>query len=438
MIRGAGPNFIIGQQFLHRGYDIGNASLALVLAVATVLVFSSVTEVVTAQEGEEQSKLKLTLELVSEESYDGPVGDLSIAMSTSGKSYPNVVIAGNKVFIYDEENRKVSELAGLDRGMSFFTISESGSHIIRSWQYASESAKELEQCIVSVYDLSGRLLWETPNIAPARFPLLAADGMYLIAPSYSQVLWARSGGSSGFLNPFGFVEGAQELRRVFLSISPDSKYWAVSCGGGTVVLCTYDSSAKRLWSKLLEQGGAAIAGPVAVARNVEYIGVIYPEGGGAFVPLYFHMLDKNGKLLWKKEIHYRGDYEVLFAPANQYVLVVSGSRIYAIDTRGAVKWEFPFPDDFVPQYFWNRFEKPIAMDISHSGRHIALGMKSRRGSLGYVFLFDGNKGFLAKRQLDNTEKSPLPRFAQNELTLFVGVGNKIQKYSVLTQSREER
>lgn len=304
-----------------------SARLALCAAVVVSMVCSILAALMPSPGKEDQEEPMVALDLVSEKEFGETVMDFSLGISAAGESFPRVVVVSDKVLIFDDQTRKVTEITRHDEGHDFFALSESGNNIIQSWQYAPEGAKELEECRIYVYDLSGRLLWTGGNIAPARFPLVAANGHYFVAASYSRLLWVSRDGSSSLINPFAFVEEEHQLGRVFLSISSDSKHWAVSCGEGTVVVGVYDSSASGLWSELLERGGAAIAGPMAVSRGSEYIGAIYPEGGGAFVPLYFHLFHKSQKLLWKKEIYYKGDYLVLFAPTNEYVFLVSNKDL---------------------------------------------------------------------------------------------------------------
>jgi len=211
-----------------------------------------------------QAKPQVKLELMWEKEFEEVVTDFALKTTKGGKDYPSVIVLssqlGSKTVVLDSKGKKLSALKGLEEGFNFFGLSESGNHIIHSWWHHDKEGKEVEECIVYIYDLTGKLSWKTPNIAPTRYPLLAPSGEYLIGPSWAEVLLVKKDGTFKLINPRQNKRRA--LMRIFFAISGKSDYWGITFGESYadegVQVVTYDPNGVELFRRVYGTDGACL------------------------------------------------------------------------------------------------------------------------------------------------------------------------------------
>ncbi|MCK4255417.1 PQQ-binding-like beta-propeller repeat protein [candidate division WOR-3 bacterium] len=379
-----------------------------------------------------QTEPEIKLELVWEKEFEEEITDFAINVAKDGETYPGVVTLISKALIFSETNEQIKEIKRSPNGSNFFTISESDNHIIHSWQYASEYAKELEECIVSIYDLSGELVWKTHNIAPTRFPKLSPNGKYLIGASYAEVLLVKKDGTFEFINPR--KSKRRSLMRIFFTISGDSKFWAISFGepyaDESVQLVVYDPNGDEMFRKVMQP--RALAYELEITNDGEKIGVIAPENGKNL----FYLFDNNGNLLWKVGEVSRTDHQIVFSPSNNYVLIADawGSFTCFETASGKEIWyhniskeEFIITQDpgigFIPD---------MEITFSPDERLIAVGVRNRKTNTDCFILFKSNRGLANTFSLPPSNKGFIPKikFASIHNHFYISSCKKILKFSL--------
>lgn len=406
------------------------ARLALGIAVAAMAAGLWVLGV-KAQTERQQTKEKVSLELIWEKDFEEPVIDFSIGTTESGEYFPNVVVLSTKVLIFRDQNKKISELKGVDTGANFFSISESGNHIVHSWQYASEDAKELEECMVYVYDLAGKRIWNTPNIAPTRFPKLAPNGDYIIGPSWAEILLVTKEGVLKSINPR--QDRKRSLMRIFFAISGDSQFWGINFGepyaDESVQLVVYDANANELFRKVMEP--MALAYGLEISNNGEMIGAVAPEKGKN----YFYLFDNKGNLLWKAGGISKATLLIVFSPADDYVLIASsGGVLKCFDTAtGEAVWQQCISKEEI-----NVYQDPgigfiphMEVTFSPNGNLVVVGGRNRKTNA-YCFSVFENGSVVGTFYLPTSDGGFLPKanFATTGHYLYVTSGKKLLRFAL--------
>ena len=414
------------------GYNMSKPKLALVLAIVTVLVFSAVAAVVTAEKKKEQSRSKVNLELIWEKEFQEAVIDFSIAMSKSGEYFPNVVVLTDKALVLDHRGEKISEIRGLDKGFNFFTISESGNHIIQSWQYRSQGAKELEQSIVYVYDLAGTLRWKTPNVVPMRFPELAPNGDYLIGPSWAEVLLVKKDGALRLINPR--QDERRSLMRIFFAISGDSKFWAISFGepyqDENVELVIYDPNGDELWRKVLEPMGLAYE--LEISHNGDMIATVAPGRATNFLCLF----DRRGNLLWKAGEISGTNQRVVFSASDDYVFIADawGAVKCFATSSGRLIWHDQISKEEIVifQDPGNRFVPHMEISFCPDGNSIIISGRNMKTNADCLLVFEGEGGLVRTFSLPSSTGRLLPKtkFVPTGEYIYAANGERLSKFAL--------
>jgi DNA-binding beta-propeller fold protein YncE len=419
-------------------------------AAASILAAFFVAGAITAQRQEGRNKEDVSLKVAWQKEFPEEIVDFGIGTTPSGESYPQVVATRSKLIFFGKPGETATERVlphiinteGGANEVSEAYVADNG-YVVEYWRKTDDQQKEFAFETLFVYE-SGRLLWRTGSVVPEA-PRLSPDGRFVVGPECAEcsgVLWAGEGRGSKHINPYDFLGEERTLVRSFYGFSGDSKYWGVSCGVGTVVMRVYDSEGNSVLSKVLESGGAALAGPIAVSRDLQYIAVIYPEGGGRFVPLYLHMFDREGNLLWKREIYWAGNYQIDFSPIGDYVLVSSVlGRTYAVEpVAGNPIWDFIFPIQVRPlssdSGHWYDF--PSVVDISKDGRYVAVSCRSDSTEESYVFLFDARSGYLGQASLGISKSRPRRvRFSPDDQAVYVNADSILYRVNLVEEKRGE-
>ncbi|MGQ9535484.1 MAG: hypothetical protein ACUVTF_09710 [bacterium] len=370
------------------------------------------------------------LELVWEKEYEGPVFNFAISTDREGETYPNVVISF-KAMIFNNKSMKMKEIKGVeqkyDNGKTgnIFRLSEYDNYIINLWGYASE--EKVRESKAFIYDLSGKLLWKTENIAPNYFTHLAPNGEYFIGGTIENIIWGDKNGEIKTL-----INDPNEIYNGYSAFTEDSRFWALSLGqiGKPVQLIVFDSKGNELWRKIIEHDG--LAGQVAISRNGRFVSVIDPEGG-RFSPRFCFMFDINGNLLWKEQVE-PTDYRISFSPNEDYILLCNDrGHIYLFElTDGNLKWNYKIPDSLYIYQDISTSIPAIPFAISNDGEYIVMGAREKITNIDQILIFSRDSGFISKFALgrSGSEILPLPKFSKSSGTLFVARGKHISKFAL--------
>jgi hypothetical protein len=389
---------------------------------------------VKSQTKAEEQKETIKLELIWQKEFPEGIQDFGIGMSKEGESYLQTVATGSKLLFYEKEelkSREVEYSKSQEGGVNEVYVTENGKYLLHYWRKMDESEKEWAYRKLFVYDRSGNLLWKRDSLSTYS-PLLALNGEYAVGSTwYSGLTWLHRDGSEKTIDPL-----SEELWRLFFTFSSDSKYWAISVGepkadpkhsGAWLIM--YDSRGNEVWRKQLEPKG--IAGEVALSHSGKWIGVNAPEGG-RFVPLFFHLFDVEGNLLWRSEIGSRGNYKIVFSPQDDYVVLLNNvEHIYIFETSsGRLVWDYQFPEDVSIGQDLSFYIPIISFDISKDGNYIVVAGREKKKREDYIYFFDKREGFLTQFSIGPIETARLPivKFDPLGKHLFVDQGNLINKF----------
>ena len=381
-----------------------------------------------------QVEPQIKLELVWEKEFESPISDFTLNIAKDDKSYPNVVVLGSKVVILDDKGKKSIEIKGLEGGSDFFSISESGNHIIHSRWHHDKDGKEVEECIVHIYDLTGKLLWKTPNIAPARYPKLSPNGEYLVGTSWAEILLVKKDGTSKFINPR--QNKRRMLMRIFFSISGNSEFWGISFGepyaDESVQVITYTPDGGEIWRKVTEPMGLAYE--LEISNNGEMLGVVSPEKGKNF----FYLFNRKGNLLWRAGEISRTNHRIVFSPSDNYVLVADfGGDFKLFDTSsGKEIWHHHIAKGTekidVDQDPGIGFIPYMEITISDDENFVIVGGRNSKTNANCLLAFDRRRGIVNTFSIPSSNGGYLPKtkFAPAGDYLYVANGDKLLKYAV--------
>ena len=383
-----------------------------------------------------QAEPEIKLELVWEREFEEPVIDFTIGTTKDGEPYPDVVVLGSqlgsKALILDSKEKKLSDLKGLEEGFNFFGISESKNHIIHSWWRHDKEGKEVEECIVYIYDLQGKLLWKTPNIAPTRYPLLSPNGEYLIGPSWAEVLLVKKDGTIKLINPRQNKRRA--LMRIFFAVSGNSEFWAINFGepyaDESVQVVTYDPYGVELFRKAMEPMGLAYG--IAISKNGEMIGVVSPNKKNNF----FNLFDKKGNILWTaKGLSSMAEQWIVFSPLDNYVLVTSlgGNLKYFDVSTGQLNWEYSIPKEeiSVNQDPGIGFIPHMEIAFSSDENLVVVSGEYKKTNRNCLLVFEKGHGLVSTYSLSPSNRGFLPKtkFTLNG-DFYVSNGKKLLKFAL--------
>lgn len=375
----------------------------------------------------------IKLELVWEKEFEEPITDFTLNIAKDGRSYANVVVLGSKVVILDDKGKKTSEIMGLERGFNFFSVSESGNHIIHSWWHHDKGGKEVEECIICIYDLTGKLLWKTSNIAPTRYPQLSANGEYLVGPSWAEILLVKKDGTFKYINPR--QNKRRSLMRISFAISGTSDFWGISFGepyaDESVQVVTYDPNGAELFRKVTEPMGLAYE--LEISNNGEMIGIIVPEKGENF----FYLLDKKGNPLWKaRTLSSSTEQWIIFSPSDNYVLVTSlGGALKCFDaSSGKEVWQHHVSKKEISanQDPGIGFIPYMEITFSDDENFVIVGGRNRDTNANCLLVFERGRGFVNTFSLPSSNGGYLPKskFTPVGDCLYVANGDKLLRFAM--------
>lgn len=401
-----------------------NVYVSIIIAVMAVIALMAINLGLYAQEKVQGKPLpvqqqtgEIRLELVWEKEFEEAVTDFALDVAKDGEIYPSIIVLGSKMLILDDKSKVSGDIKGLEGGFNFFSVSESGNHIIHSWWHHDKGGKEVEECIIYIYDLAGKLIWKTSNIAPTRYPKLAPNGEYLIGPSWAEILLVKKDGTLEFINPR--QSKRRSLMRIFFAISGTSEFWGISYGepyaDESVQLVTYDHRGAELFRKVMEPMGLAY--DLEISNNGEMIGIIAPEKGENFIYLF----DKKGNSLWKVGGISRTNQWIVFSPSDNYVLVADfGGALKCFDTSsGKVIWHHHIPKEEIniTQDPGIGFSPHMEITFSPDENFVVIGGRNRKTEANCLLVVECKRGLVSTFSLPSSNRGFLPK------TKFVSAGD---------------
>lgn len=291
------------------------------LFLTAIITLMSISLGLYAQE-KQTAQTEPKVKLLWEKEFEDTVRDFSIGELSNGETYVKVLITKNWVHFYDEKmsiKRRIDLLPERDSPDSLRVILTEGKWKFKRAGIALGSkfigvysgiydreAEENIQAHYEVYDANGKLQWETELIPAGVYPKLSPNGQFLVATHF----WI--GNKLWFFNRKGLVKeveipGDRNLINSRSSFDEASNFVIASGDPKAVYVLSFDSLFSETWRYNL--GGIShIPMPKQLSVSPgKYISVVYcpdPEGRQKIPRYWLALLDKKGRLLWKKPGYY--------------------------------------------------------------------------------------------------------------------------------------
>lgn len=410
---------------------MSKAKLALVLAIATVLVFSAVAAVVTAEKKKVQSKPKVTLELIWQTEFETPVAAYVVEPDKGGDPVLRAVAFvyghgvgvpaayGTRVVVnFADGGGKITRVAEAESDFfgSHVIVSEDGRYIgtIRAAKGAPEFVTKVD---FELYDSDGNLVWADTDM-DAR-PLRVLSNATIV--SYEAIGWTHftlrnANGISAVLKPANTVgTGAIDISK------NDHIVFNVTNVGehpGHVVL--YDKNGNEMWRKTFDWGHS---GKVRISDNGQYIAAIGDPTPGTRL----HVLSGQGDVVWQ------------YASGNcEFMVFSSDSRYLA---AGINLSELRLFESSSGNPLWGRESEEArsfySIAVSKHGEFVAAAdgggkRENPAGDSSTVFLFDKNGNEVWRKEFKILSyRAPKVRFGEDGEHLLITNSNRIYCYNII-------
>ncbi|MFQ5905958.1 MAG: hypothetical protein ACE5JA_05240 [bacterium] len=304
--------------------------LTPILAAATALLSLLSFCAAVSRPEEALREEGLPLNVVWQKEFEEPISYFIAEDASPAGVDLRVLVTPSRLFFFDTTG-EVAKAIILDNEV-FLSFSGNSRYVgvRRLVEHGEPSRSKLD-----VYDLSGNRMWTREGLRGDNF-IISPDGRF----SFSTSIWTC--GKFAFLS-----EAESKVIDTSTYISVGASYFDFA---EKTLECVVSFGEEEIgsWLALLGPSGdlkwkKRISEPPAPPRDVVFANsglyiATTSSHQGRFTPLFLHLFNRGGDLIWRKEVQWQASGKPLFSKDERYVLTTSPTgRAYVFETKSGKK-----------------------------------------------------------------------------------------------------